>query len=456
MKNLKILVVIFLVWALASPDSIAAATRRTATPPPPPAERTLAPVYRAILEVGSYSQLISRAGNGLEVRKSADGQTGYLVRAIPIESADHLVRLMGAAREGELSDGQKGLLNVYRFAHTDRIRTFLPLLPVSSGTVKLELNDTTGFEDSTRFPTVASDFWPRNSKTSWTSGNEIVRVDINIQMSPVDSSSFGQDAVKQMESTFIHEFAHSFDLAYGEADGYGPDGAHYINEVIKEKAAFIEGFAVFHQLLADPLLIPTYRWNLRNIKYEQTAGQYRDLDAKSEAVSGVDLMHVEGVQALMLYRLAKELPDGRQKIYDAFRPVNTMDKTFKTFLRELVRQNPAEAERITKIIDQESRRKLSNDQLRDYLGNSSGVNAYLTFRQDRIAQGLTNLATDSADPGYDPYASTSPQYLKKFPKIFRKPVRILESIQEHITRPLDTVKKKVIIKNRGGNPFSED
>ncbi|MBF0543724.1 MAG: hypothetical protein HQM08_04790 [Candidatus Riflebacteria bacterium] len=456
-KFVKVILAIILFIALAHQGAFADPSTLTTSDSQKsiPAQRKFSVVFRTIKAIGPIEQLQSQIGSNTELVKSLDGKTGYLVRKANVENQEQLIQLMGAKSETELADGQKGLLNVYRYANNELISNFLKLLPVPTGTVQLELTDTTGFEDTSKYPTVQSDFWPRNAKTNWTLDGKISQVDIDIQMSPVNCSTSGKEATHEMESTFVHEFAHSFDLASSEPDGYGPDGTHYINETIKEKAAFLESFADFHQLLFDPTLIPTYRWNLRNIKYENASG-YQELNPKNPEVSGTDLTNVEGVQALILYRLSQDIPDGRNKIYNAFKVVNDSNKTFRKFLCEFVKENPDKTELIATILDQETRRKLSNDQMEGFLGASQAAEDYINKRHERFTLPVATNVADSHDPSYDPYASAAPKDLKALPKDLKKPLLLLESIKETITKSMVTIKQKVKTRKTGSNPFSDD
>jgi len=353
------------------------------------------------------------------------------MKKVRVESPAHLTRLMGGEDPSTLTNGQRGLLEAYTFALSQRVQGYSSLLPVASTGVTLELNDTTGFEDSSRYPAVVEDFWPRNSKMTWTQGEATTAAEHTIIMSPVDSLNFGAEQSKLMTSTVAHELAHSLDLTEAEPNAYGKDGCHYFNEVTKEKAAFQEGFAEFNQFLVFPEDIERYRFAMRSIKYEHPDA-YQEFPPASPSVTGMDLTRVEGVNAFILYRLSQLTPDGKDRVFKAFIASNHKENSLAKFLKMFLRQNPDLATQTAIILDEETYKKLSNDELRNFLGRSEAIEEWLAARP---IPGMTAAATAvEAAP-----AATAPGVL----------------VQEAPMPPTHVKKGVRPVQVKGSNPFAD-
>lgn len=296
-----------------------------------------------------------------------DHSQAYKVTRVLVRDEAHLLQLMGVSREEDLSDGQKALLAVFRHARSEAIRARMPYSFRSK--VKVLLTDTTGFDDEARYPHVEGDFWP------YSSGFTIV----------MNSRRYNHpEGPAGARSTFVHEFAHSMDMTLMELNKpYGLDGMHMAMEKTAPKAAFLEGFAEFNEMLDDPRGLAGMREAVKTIAVESRTkkGDYAWIDAKDPSLSGTDLLNVEGINALILYRLATEIPGGRDKVMQAFVATRYPWRSLAHLLRRFVKDHPEETARVARILDEETLHKLSDAEVRKFLGRSKGVEAWLQNRQ---------------------------------------------------------------------------
>ncbi len=292
-----------------------------------------------------------------------DPNTAYTVKRVKVSTEAELMAQMGAKAEYELSDGQKALLEIFRHSKSQAIKDRMQYSFRSK--VKVLLTDTTGFEDESKYPNITKDFWP------YSSGFAI----------SMNSKRYNYpDGAEDAKSTFVHEFAHTLDLTMQEMNGYGPDGTHYSNEKTKPRAAFLEGFAEFNQALDDPSEAVRYRNRNKTIMVEKSKGEYDHVDATK--LSGKDLLSVEGINAMIMYRMATEIDGGRDKVFKAFKDSNWPWRSIKQFLHSATKNNPADIEKIALILDSETLGKLSDAEMKNYLGDSDALKAYLAKRKE--------------------------------------------------------------------------
>ena len=221
---------------------------------------------------------------GEKVVLSADGQNAYRVKTIKVTDETHLMRLMGATTENELTDLQKGLLETYRFARQAEFDTLKPRIPGQTKTIDLNLVDITGYTDTSRYTKITDDFWPQNSRTYRRSGDSF-SLHSEIRISGTDCLGHGSNTAKRMKSTFAHEFGHALDKTFTETNAYGHDGAHYINEKIEPKASFAEGFANFIKMLFFPEEEKEFRDSLKTVKIERPQGGYDEYPIASVQIN---------------------------------------------------------------------------------------------------------------------------------------------------------------------------
>ncbi|EKD83887.1 MAG: hypothetical protein ACD_39C00389G0004, partial [uncultured bacterium] len=210
----------------------------------------LSTTYSVITRYGPIQELTRAVGSNETVVESKDGRNAYLVRSVPVRSEAQLLQLMGG-NESTLTDLQRGLLETYRFSSHQKFNELKPRYPASNGSIKVELVDITGYEDTGRYPKIRDDFWPQNSRV-YRHENGAYNIHSEIRISGANSIGYGPGAVNQMKGTYAHEFGHALDLTAIEYNGYGFDDNHYANEKTGAKASFAEGFANFIKALFFP------------------------------------------------------------------------------------------------------------------------------------------------------------------------------------------------------------
>ncbi len=293
----------------------------------------------------------------------------YDVRRVKVRSEAHLLQLMGAETESDLSDGQKAMLAVYRHSRSQAINERHQYGYISK--VKVILSDTSGFEDQGKYPHVRRDFWPFSQ-------GSLIMMSTNFFSYPGSEDN--------ARSTFVHEYSHSMDRTIKEfISPYGKDGTHYTNELTKPRSAFVEGWAEFNEMLDSEYEVKAMKSSIKNVRIESKtiAGDYQMVSADNPDLSGADLLSVEGINAMILYRLANEVPDGRKKIFETFSKTNwKIFRSLSTFSRDFARRYPEDAAKLAEIIDSESKGRFSETELIEYAGDSAGMRDYLKTRNE--------------------------------------------------------------------------
>lgn len=306
-------------------------------------------------------------GEGSKRWYSDNKNLAYDVKRVKVTSEAQLLQLMGAKSESELSDGQKALLAVYKHSKSQNVKDRMQYSYRSN--INVILSDTTGFDDATKYPDIQEDFWPYSSGPT-------------IQMSSNRYSYADSDV--SAKSTFVHEFAHSFDRTIKEfKDPYGKDGSHFANELTKPRSAFVEGWAEFNEMLDSEEKATQMRNNTLLIRVESKtkAGDYTNV--QPDTLTGSQLMCVESINAVIMHRMATEINGGRNKVFKAF--VDTrllLFRDLKTVTKQFANSNPADIAALGKIIDEQTLGKLSDSEMLAYLGKSEAAKAYLKARAE--------------------------------------------------------------------------
>ncbi len=297
---------------------------------------------------------------------SEDHNIAYDVKRVKVKSEAHLLELMGVKDESKLTDGQKALLAVYRHSTSDNIKDRMKYSYRDK--INVILSDTTGFDDPGKYPHVTKDFWPYSSGAT-------------IQMSSGRYNWPGSDS--SARSTFVHEFAHSFDRTIKEfIKPYGADGTHYANELTRPRTAFVEGWAQFNEMLdsADKVRQINNTVSLIKVENKKKAGDYTNVEP--ETLSGTQLLSVEGINAVILHRIATEVPGGKDKVFKAFTSTSwRLFRDLSTITKQLCRQNPGDIAAIARIIDERTLGKLSDKQFMEYIGSSDAAKEFLKNRK---------------------------------------------------------------------------
>lgn len=295
-----------------------------------------------------------------------DQNIAYKLKRTKVKSEAHLLELMGA-KDGDVSklaNGQRALLAVYRHSQSQSVKDRMSVSYRSK--IGVMLTDTTGFDDSVKYPQVENDFWPNSTGHM-------------IQMSSNFFNYGGSE--DDAKSTFVHEFSHSCDRTVKELiKPYGKDGRHSCNELTRNRSAFVEGWAEFNEMLDFPYERSRIQNSIRNIKIEKANGEYNKVSATDASLTGKDLMNVEGVVANIFYRMSTELPDGRAKVFASFKNTNIYWRSTRMMLKEYVAKNPGDARAMAAILNEETHGKLSDADMIYYLGSVGGVKEFIGTR----------------------------------------------------------------------------
>jgi len=345
------------------------------------AETSFSITYKVIKEYGKISDLTKKVGQGEILEESIDGKNAYILKQVEVKDEQHLLRLMGAADENGLSDTQRGFLGVFRTARSEAIAEVNSHASPGKRRLNIMLTDVNGYEDREKYPWVKKDFWPKAVKTySYDGKGSITNIDLTI--SGVDAKGMGNSTADEMKATFAHEFGHSIESTRIEMNPYGYDGFHYHNEVIGEQAAFAEGFANYIEMQMYPSKIREFRNGLNQIWVENASGGYRRFNPDDEGLPATSILKVEAINSLILNRITKEIPDGREKFWAVFSRFNSWQNSLSGFLKAYIKEYPSDANQLAQIVDGETYKRLSNDELRKTLGDSIEVEIFLRSRKD--------------------------------------------------------------------------
>lgn len=294
-----------------------------------------------------------------------DHNIAYDVQRVKVTSEKHLLELMGVKDESTMTDGQKALLAVYRHSTSQNIKDRMKYSFRKK--INVILSDTTGFENPANYPHVEDDFWPYSSGPT-------------IQMSSGRYNWPGSEDTAR--STFVHEFAHSYDRTIKEfIKPYGKDGSHFANELTKPRTAFVEGWAQFNEMLDSSDKVRHINNAITFIKIEDKgkAGTYTNVEP--DTLSGKDLLSVEGINAVILHRIATEVPDGKDKVFTAFTSTSwKLFRSLKTITSQLCKKNSDNIAAIARIIDEQTLGKLSDKEFQEFIGSSDAAKEFLKNR----------------------------------------------------------------------------
>lgn len=307
------------------------------------------------------------------VRSVQNPRIAYKVKRVKVTTEAELLAAMGVKSEAELTDGQRGLLAAFRAASSQAIKE-RQKYAYRKDAVRVLLTDTTGFDN---VPTVQKDFWPMSYGS--------------IQMSSLQYNYKGSEA--HARSTFLHEYCHTLDRANPlgitwEAirttikDGsplYGKDNMHHVNEKTYPRVAYLEGWAIFNEMLESKDEADAVFRSIATIDFEKQGG-YEGISATDPKVTAQDLLSVEGVVAAIMFRIAQEGKGGRQAVFEAFVGSNKALHEVKDFLREYVKRNPGETALVMRILNEQTHGKLSDAELLDLLGGTAEARAALADR----------------------------------------------------------------------------
>lgn len=290
-----------------------------------------------------------------------DHNKAYTVQRVKVTTEEELLAAMGVKSEDELNNGQKAMLEVFRNSKNEAIEAeakigYLPKIHVV-------LSDTTGYDDD---PNVRKDFWPYSSGLT-----------INMSTNCYNYANSGADAV----STLVHEFAHSLDLTFKEIKNpYGLDGSHYGNEITGKRAAFVEAWAEYNEMIAseDEAKAILNRSKVLCEESKEVAGSYT-WNIKEEDATSDQLQRSEAHLAKLLYLLStdSEIKNGKDKVYKAFTSTRwNVLRTMPTLVKKFIKQNPEDTEAVCRIVDEVFLGKLSEEEFFNFVGKNDITKAY--------------------------------------------------------------------------------
>ncbi len=335
-----------------------------------------------------------------------DKNIAYTVKRTKVTSEAELLSAMGVKSESELNDGQKALLAVFRKSKSQAIADEAKIGYIP--TVKVLLSDTTGFDDKSKYPNVTKDFWPYSSGLA-------------INMSSNNYNYPGGD--KDAESTLVHEYAHCLDATFKEfKNPYGLDGSHYGNEITGKRAAFVEAWAEYNEMIAseDEAKAILKRSESLCEESKTEAGSYT-WNIKQEDCTADQLMRSEAHLAKLLYRLTMETDNGKEKVYKAFTSTRlNVFRDMSTLVKKFIKQNPGDTEVVCKIVDEVFLGKMTDEEFLDYVGKNDVTKAYVENRGKKTEEENADVEIDGSDT------------------------------------EVTTSKEKITVENSNGNPFSDD
>ncbi|MBF0407298.1 MAG: hypothetical protein HQM10_08090 [Candidatus Riflebacteria bacterium] len=287
----------------------------------------------------------------------------YVISSIPINSREQLIQeLTPDGKEKSLSDAAKSVLAYYDCKDSSAMKDRLSFAyKANSGKLKrnnniipIEIYETSGVKSNVSRDTLISDFWP--------CGGTGVRL---------NDLHHERDRGK-CSDLLAHEISHVIHQ-YPGGGYYGPDGRHFKNEALNMKTAFIEGWAVFNELVENPGKALEVWKNIDNIKIEDPvqAGKYTSV--KRSSLSGMRQLEIEGVVALVLLGICKNFPDGYHKmIQPAFAAVNPSYPLLPELLREILKNQPDSKDGIIKIINEVTLGKFSSEDFANLIAVPDG------------------------------------------------------------------------------------
>ena len=337
-----------------------------------------------------------------------DKNTAYTVKRTKVTSEAELLAAMGVKSESELNDGQKALLAVFRKSKSQAIADEAKIGYIP--TVKVFLSDTTGYDDKSKYPNVTKDFWPYSSNLA-------------INMSSNNYNYPGGD--KDAESTLVHEYAHCLDTTFKEfKNPYGLDGSHYGNEITGKRAAFVEGWAEYNEMIASEDEAKSILKRCESLCEESKtdAGSYT-WNIKQEDCTADQLMRSEAHNAKLLYLLTTNTENGKDKVYKAFTSTRlNIFRDMSTLLKKFIKQNPGDTETVCKLVDEVFLGKMTDEEFLDYVGKTDATKAYLENRGKKTEEEEKSQEVE------------------------------IDSSDTEVT----VSEEKINVENSSGNPFSDD
>ncbi|RCK81277.1 MAG: Proline-rich protein [Candidatus Ozemobacter sibiricus] len=340
----------------------------------------------------------------------------YVVNRVRVSNEQELLAAMGLdPASPAFKPGQQALLTLFRTLHSKQISnlrsyTYRPQLKVLLCDLSMFEDYPDGLKETYRGITyreiILHDFWP--------CAGDIM------QFGSMFFRGLSDDIVARV---MVHEHAHTMDkmvpslysplaffigrlqtehlrsLMLEGRGNYGKDQTHYLNEVLLPAAAHAEGWAVFNELI-NPIVarasgksgsaflgIQLGAEETRNREEEvrkclsvllfekpnsaigrRLEENYDQVPWEDPRVNGQTALCVEGVQALIMSRMARQLAQGWRAVFEAFKTVNRSRRQFRDVIRAYLNAHPQQTLAVMKIIDEETHRKMTVNDLVDFYG----------------------------------------------------------------------------------------
>lgn len=181
-------------------------------------------------------------------------------------------------------------------------------------------------------------------------------------------------------STLAHEVGHSYMKdkcgknptdGMNQAQKYGADKEHYVNEITNPKTALSEGYAEYHGDVdgggQEPVACAG-SGELEKLKKEGAAAGSYTPSKWGDITSAADMWGSEGINAGILRDMAKYVPDGAAKIEEMMCQ-NTLQEVIKAW----VAKYPGDAETVAKIVDANTNYTMGKEALRGLTGANNYI-----------------------------------------------------------------------------------
>ncbi len=376
------------------------------------------------------------------LRSIGHPQLVYRVKRTRIRSEQELHQAMTGGA-GPLTRGQTALMTIYQTLSSEpitRLRPFAFRSKVQVVLTDLSVIEEDPFIDQTTYQgrplraIISFDFWPMAVGAIQFSSIYFLQAwrDAN------GNFQYGLPSPTIIRSNAIHEYAHTLDrmlprvfspireimqtgfvidnilrFAKERSGCYGKDSAHFLNEVTTPLAASLEGWAIFHEMINSEEVAAEIRRQVERLAFERPGpvtytfdGDYELVNWDDPRVTGPVALRVEGVQACILYRLARETRADWRGVCQAFSLVNRNLRILRDVLRSFIHLFPDQAADAIRIVDEETHGKLTLDELTDLFGDSPTLGPLLANRgRPGPAFCPVEETESSAPPSVDPRSS---------------------------------------------------
>jgi hypothetical protein len=366
-------------------------------------------------------------------------QIAYKKRTTKVSSLNELYKAMGVTQadynNGKLTNGQKTLIDTFKMAKSEAITNRTKHALQKSCDVYLVNSD--DFDNNSKVSSYVKNAIRKDSWPCSMNGGKGIRM----------SSSFfcKQPNTDSAVSTFVHEYSHTLDKTVREADAYGQDKTHKINEITTQKAAFKEAWAEYNEMIEfdstrDKYLAYSTANSTLCIESKKAgeAGKYSNI--KASKCTAEQLLASEMFMNRMLYKLHELLgkdSKGNDIVSNAFYATNGKNTGMSDLIKRLIKDNPKYAKEIIKIVDEVTLKKMSKNKLTEFVGNSKALEEYLANRNVS-----SSTSSNSSSIKKNSVASKARHLIKML-----TPTRIDSAV--------DNYQDSVIIENTSGNPFED-